>query len=82
LEIQNTSLFFAGIIIIIIGMLIVIFDYPQIQYFEQMQTESYLMLESQDRDIHQRLQIEFMIGFMVLIVGIILTVISILKKSL
>jgi len=81
LEIQNTSLFFAGIIIIIIGMLIVIFDYPQIQYFEQMQTESYLMLESQDRDIHQRLQIEFMIGFMILAVGTILTVVSTVRKA-
>ena len=81
MEIQNTSLFFAGIIIIIIGMLIVIFDYPQIQYFEQMQTESYLMLESQDRDIHQRLQIEFMIGFMILAVGTILTVVSTVRKA-
>jgi len=62
-------------------MLIVIFDYPQIQYFEQMQTESYLMLESQDRDIHQRLQIEFMIGFMILAVGTILTVVSTVRKA-
>ena len=45
MEIKNLSLFFVGIIMIILGTLIVMFDYPQIQYLENATTESHLMLE-------------------------------------
>jgi len=62
MEIKNLSLFFVGIIIIILGTLIVMFDYPQIQYLENVMTESHLMLEGTDRDLYQRLKIEFMVG--------------------
>ena len=80
MEIQNISLFLAGIIVIIIGMLVIIFDYPQLQYFSQMEADSHKIIESQDREFHQRLQIEFSIGIAVLASGILLNLISILKK--
>ena len=32
MEIKNQTLFFVGIIVLILGILIIIFDYPQIQY--------------------------------------------------
>ena len=78
MKIQNISLFFAGIIVIIIGMLVVIFDYPQVQYFSQVVTGSQQIIELQDRDFYQRLQIEFSIGIAVLALGIMLVLISIL----
>ena len=81
MEINNITLFFVGITIAILGSLIVIFDYPQIQYFESMESESYLMLEGEERDIHQRLKIEFAIGSGLLGVGVVLTVFSVFKKS-
>lgn len=80
MKIQNISLFLAGIIVIIIGMLVVIFDYPQIQYFSQVVADSQQIIELQDRDFYQRLQIEFSIGIGVLALGVMLVLISVLKK--
>ena len=62
-------------------MLVVIFDYPQIQYFSQIDADRHAIIESQDREFHQRLQLEFGIGIMVWAVGIFLTIISVLKKD-
>ena len=81
MEIKNVTLFFVGIAVIILGTFVVVFDYPQIQYFESMESESYLMLDGQERDIHQRLKIEFTIGIGVLIAGIALSIVSVFKKS-
>lgn len=80
MDIQNISLFLAGIIVIIIGMLVVIFDYPQMQYFSQMESDSHQIIKSQDRDLHHRIQIEFSIGIAILISGVLLILISVLKK--
>ena len=80
MEIKNITFFFAGIIVIILGVFVVVFDYPQIQYFESMESESYLMLDGEDRDIHQRLKIEMAIGIGIVAVGICLLATSILKK--
>lgn len=81
MEIKNVTLFFVGIAAIILGTFVVVFDYPQIQYFESMESESYLMLDGQERDIHQRLVIEFTLGIGVLVTGIALLMVSVFKKS-
>lgn len=70
MEIKNITLFFVGIILLIIGGLIVIFDYPQIQFFEDLDKESYHMLDVENKSIHQRLVIEFAIGVIILVGGI------------
>lgn len=70
MEIKNSTLFFVGIILLIIGSLIAIFDYPQIQFFDSLDEESYYMLDVENRSIHQRLIIEFSIGMVILSVGI------------
>jgi len=44
MEIKNVTLFFIGIIILILGALIIIFDFPQIQYFDKMGLKSYQLL--------------------------------------
>ena len=69
MEIKNITLFFTGIAVFLLGTFVVIFDYPQIQYFETLETESYYLLEEEEKDIHQRLIIEFSIGIGILCVG-------------
>ena len=69
MEIKNVTLFFVGIILLIVGGLVVIFDYPQIQFFEDLDEESYHMLDVEDKSIHQRLAIEFAIGAIILAGG-------------
>ncbi|QUC64308.1 hypothetical protein NsoK4_07715 [Nitrosopumilus sp. K4] len=81
MEINNISLFFVGILMSILGTFVVVYDYPQIQYFDNMESESYLMLEGQDREIHQRLKIEFTVGSGIFASGIIILIISIFKKQ-
>lgn len=66
---------------LILGSFIVIFDYPQIQYFEDMDSEIYASLESETRDINNRLKIEFSIGIAILLTGGILLVFSFFKNS-
>ena len=81
MEINNLSLFFVGMIMIILGTLIVMFDYPQIQYLENVTTESRLILEETDKDLYQRLKIEFGVGSVILLAGITLSCIGIFRKS-
>ena len=69
LKIQNPTWFFIGIILLILGSFVTIFDYPQIQYFENMDSKMYEILESQQKEIHNRLIIEFSIGIVILLAG-------------
>jgi predicted membrane protein len=78
LEIKNVNLFFIGLVILIVGIFIVIFDYSQIQYFENFECNSYFLLEENS---HQRLKIEFSIGVIFLVIGIVLCVFSLINKT-
>ncbi|MGH1521868.1 MAG: hypothetical protein ACRBB2_05810 [Nitrosopumilus sp.] len=78
--IKNTTLFFVGIIVLILGVLVILFDYPQIQFFENMDSESYYLLDENERSIHQRLIIEFAIGIIISITGLSVLVGSLLKR--
>tara|TARA_Y100000590_G_scaffold360190_1_gene416354 strand:- start:796 stop:1053 length:258 start_codon:yes stop_codon:yes gene_type:complete len=80
LKILNASWFFIGIILLILGSFITVFDYPQIQYFENMDSERYVSLESETKEIHNRLKIEFSIGVTILLAGGIFFVLSILRN--
>lgn len=78
-EIKNVSGFFVGIIILIVGVFIVIFDYPQIQYFENLESESYYLLAEEKKNIYERLKIEFSVGITILGIGIVLCIFSLIK---
>ncbi|MFZ9005708.1 MAG: hypothetical protein ACO293_02900, partial [Nitrosopumilaceae archaeon] len=80
LEIKNIGWFFIGLVILIIGTFIVIFDYPQIQFFENLESESYFLLDEEKKDIHQRLKIEFSIGVVLVFGGIALLLLSLIWK--
>jgi hypothetical protein len=75
LEIKDIRLFFIGIIILIIGLFVVIFDYSQLQLLENDYS-----LTSEEKEILVKMQIEFLIGNILLISGISMTIISIFKK--
>ena len=69
-----------GLIILILGSFIMIFDYPQIEYFNYLQNENSITLEQDKKEIFQKILIEFTIGVILLIIGIVLILISMLKK--
>jgi len=79
-NIQNPTWFFIGIILLILGSFVAIFDYPQIQYFENMDSEMYATLESKQKEIHNRLIIEFSIGIVILLAGGALFVVSFFRN--
>jgi divalent metal cation (Fe/Co/Zn/Cd) transporter len=81
LEIKNVSYFFMGLMIFMIGIFIVIYDYPQIKYFDNFEFDSYLLLDEDKKNIHQRLKIEFSIGIAFLLFGIGLSIFSFIKKT-
>lgn len=74
------ALFFIGIIFLVLGTLIIIFDYPQIQFFENKDLESYYLLDEEKKTIHQRLVLEFSIGIGILGLGSALLIGSFLKR--
>jgi len=70
-----------GLLIFMIGIFIVIYDYPQIKYFDNFEFDSYLLLDEDKKNIHQRLKIEFSIGITFLLSGIGLIIFSLIKKT-
>ena len=81
LNIQNSSWFFIGIILLILGSFVTVFDYPQIQYFENMDSTMYTTLKSEQKEIHNRLIIEFSVGIVILLSGGALFAMSFFRNS-
>ena len=81
MEIKNQTLFFIGIIFLILGILIIIFDYPQIQYLENFDlSKSNYRLDTERFSIYQRLMIEITVGIGLFFTGIGLLIVSMLKR--
>ena len=64
----------------ILGSFIIIFDYPQIEYFNYLENEIFQTLENDKKEIYQKILVEFSIGIMLFGLGIMLILISILKR--
>ena len=79
MELKNETLFFLGIVLVILGSFIIIFDYPQIQFLEMINSDSNYRLDIESMNIQQRLLIEFSIGIGFVIGGIALFIVSFLK---
>jgi hypothetical protein len=80
LEIRNQKKFLIGLIIMILGTFIIVYDYPQIEYFNDLKKETFQILENDKREIYQKIFIEFLIGIIFFGVGIMLILISIFKR--
>ena len=66
---------------LILGTFITVFDYPQIQYFESMDSQMYTSLDSETKEIHKRLQIELSIGITSLLAGGMFLGLSLFRKK-
>lgn len=77
--IQNTYLFLISVILLVFGGMIVLFDYPQLQYLDNLGIE-YQRLDQEQISIHQRLQIEFAAGIGILSIGVFVLILSIFRK--
>ena len=69
-----------GLIILILGSFVIVFDYPQIQYFDNLENENYVTLETEQKEIFQKILVEFIIGIILFVFGISLIIISTLKR--
>ena len=79
MELKNETLFFGGIVLVILGSFIIIFDYPQIQFLEMINSDSNYRLDIETKNIQQRLLIEFSVGIGFVAAGIGLFIVSFLK---
>ena len=80
MEIRNQRKFLLGLIILILGSFVIVFDYPQIQYFNNLENENYVTLETEQKEIFQKILVEFIIGIILFVFGISLITISTLKR--
>ena len=64
----------------ILGAFIIVFDYPQIEYFNYLENDTSQIFETDKKEIYQKILVEFSIGVILFGVGIMLILISMLKK--
>ena len=80
MEIRNQKKFLVGLVIIILGTFIIVYDYPQIEYFNNLEKENFQILENDKKEIFQKIFIEFSIGMIFFGLGIMLILISVFKR--
>ncbi len=64
----------------ILGAFIIVFDYPQIKYFNYLENETSQIFETDKKEIYQKILVEFSIGVILFGLGIMLILISMLKR--
>ena len=80
MEIRNQKKFLVGLIIMILGAFIIVFDYPQIEYFNYLENDTSQIFETDKKEIYQKILLEFSIGVILFGLGIMLILISMLKR--
>ncbi len=80
MEIRNQRNFLIGLIILILGSFVIVFDYPQIEYFNNLENDNYITIENDQKEIFQKILIEFTIGIILFGIGMTLIIISMLKR--
>ena len=64
----------------ILGAFIIVFDYPQIEYFNYLENDTSQIFETDKKEIYQKILVEFSIGVILFGLGIMLILISMLKR--
>jgi len=64
----------------ILGAFIIVFDYPQIEYFNYLENDTSQIFEIDKKEIYQKILVEFLIGVILFGFGIMLILISMLKR--
>ena len=75
--VEENQIFFVGLAIIILGLLIVIYNYPQIIYIQIATTQEPQLFDKMELEKFERIKIEFYIGIAISVVG---AIILLLKK--
>ena len=73
---MDSRVFFAGMIIVIVGLLILIYDYPQVIYIQTISIEEMQTLDNVEREKFQRVQSEFYVGIGILTIGAVMLLFS------
>lgn len=79
---MNYPQFFVGLSIVFLGLLAILYDYPQLQFLEGLSQEQFLNLEEDTREKYSRLQIEILIAIGMISFGSLLLVLSILGRQI
>lgn len=66
---MDNRIFFAGLVILIFGLLILVYDLPQIMYIQSLTSEELRMVDRAEHDKFQRIQVEFYAGIGILAAG-------------
>ncbi len=77
MEIRNQRNFLIGLIILILGSFVIVFDYPQIEYFNNLENDNYITIENDQKEIFQKILIEFTIGIILFGIGMTLIIINV-----
>ena len=64
----------------ILGTFIIVYDYPQIEYFNYLENNTSQIFEIDKKEIYQKILVEFSIGVILFGLGIMLILISMLKR--
>ena len=64
----------------ILGAFIIVFDYPQIEYFNYLENNTSQIFETDKKEMYQKILVEFSIGVILFGLGIMLILISMLKR--
>ena len=80
MEIRNQKKFSGINNYVILGAFIMVFDYPQIEYFNYLENDIYQILENDKKEIYQKILVEFLFGIILFGLGIMLILISIIKR--
>ena len=64
----------------ILGAFIIVFDDPQIEYFNYLENNTSQIFETDKKEIYQKILVEFSIGVILFGLGIMLILISMLKR--
>ena len=65
-------IFFVGLVILVLGLLILVYDYPQMIYIQNVTTEQLELFDRAEIDKFKRIQIEFYVGVGILLSGAVI----------
>ncbi len=77
----DSRVFFAGVAVLIFGLLILVYDLPQVMYIQTMTIEELRLHDRAELDKFQRIQSEFYAGIGISAIGGILMLFSRFRQS-
>lgn len=79
---MNYPQMFAGLAIVFFGLLVIIYDYPQILFLENLPEQEFLNLEETTKEKYSRLKLEIFIGLGLVTFGAILITLGFLERQI